>query len=177
MKKIIVLLLMVAFGLKSQAQLLQGDGFDANKGYEIGLVGGVLGIYDDLSYGAFGLNFTAYGIYVDFLGMPRAHEKSTDVDKHENEKTSIGAHLGYQFPLTNWLSIIPVVGYASVKNGTTDGSNYKINSQTGITNSYKVKDEISGFDYGGLLCFNIKKVRLYAAGTRYGLYGGIGIAF
>ena len=122
MKKIIVLLLMVAFGLKSQAQLLQGDGFDANKGYEIGLIGGVLGIYDDLSYGAFGLNFTAYGIYVDFLGMPRAHEKSTDVDKHENEKTSIGAHLGYQFPLTNWLSIIPVVGYASVKNGTTDGS-------------------------------------------------------
>jgi hypothetical protein len=150
MKKIIVLLLMAVLGMKAQAQLLQGDGFYANKGYEIGLIGGVIGVYDDLSYGAFGLNFTAYGVYVDFLGMPRAHEKSTDVDVHENEKTSIGVHLGYQLPLTTWLSIIPVVGYASVKNGTTDGSNYKINKQTGITNSYKVKDENGGFDYGGL---------------------------
>ena len=150
MKKIIVLLLMAVLGMKAQAQLLQGDGFDANKGYEIGLIGGVIGVYDDLSYGAFGLNFTAYGVYVDFLGMPQAHEKSTDVDVHENEKTSIDVHLGYQLPLTTWLSIIPVVGYASVKNGTTDGSNYKINKQTGITNSYKVKDENGGFDYGGL---------------------------
>jgi hypothetical protein len=40
-----------------------------------------------------------------------------------------------------------------------------------------VKDENGGFDYGGLLCFNIKKVRLYAAGTRYSIYGGIGLAF
>lgn len=177
MKKVVVLLLMALLGTKAQAQLLQGDAFKANKGYEIGLIGGVLGVYDDLSYGAFGLNFTAYGVYVDFLGMPRAHEKSTDVKKHENEKTSLGVHLGYQLPLTTWLSVIPVVGYASVKNGTTDGSNYTISSQSGITNSYKVKDEISGFDYGGLLCVNIKKVRIYAAGTRYGIYGGIGLAF
>ena len=57
MKKVVVLLLMALLGTKAQAQLLQGDAFKANKGYEIGLIGGVLGVYDDLSYGAFGLNF------------------------------------------------------------------------------------------------------------------------
>jgi len=34
-----------------------------------------------------------------------------------------------------------------------------------------------GFDYGGVLCFNIKKGRMYAAGTRYRVYGGIGVKF
>ena len=177
MKIIIVLIMFVVICVQGHAQLFQGEGFKANKGYEIGFIGGVLGVYDDLSYGAIGLNFTAYGIYVDFLGFPRAHESSTDVDKHENEKTSFGAHLGYQFPLTKWLSIIPIVGYSTVKNGTTDGSNYKINKNTGITNSYYVKDKNDGFDYGGALCFNIKSVRLYAVGTRFGLYGGIGFSF
>lgn len=176
MKKTIVLLLLAVTVGQVHAQLLQGEGFKANKSFEIGLLGGALGIYDDLSTPGIGFNVTAYGVYFDFLGWPRTHANSTDVKKHDNEKTSYSVHAGYQFPLATWLSVIPIVGYTGIKNGTTDGSNWTINGGN-ISNAYYVKDENNGFDYGGLLCFNINKVRLYAAGTRFGLYGGIGLAF
>ncbi len=176
MKKMIVLLMIAGASLHVHAQLFQGDGFKANKGFEIGLLGGAFGIYDDVSSAGIGLNGTIYGAYIDFLFWPRAHSNSTDVDKHENEKETVSVHAGYQFPLTKWLSVIPVVGYTSVKNGTTDGSRYRISGGQ-IYNSYSVKDKSQGFDFGGVLCFNIKSVRIYAAGTRYGVYGGIGLAW
>lgn len=178
MKKFWVLLLtLVVACVQSQAQLLQGDGFEANKGYEIGLLGGAFGIYDDVSCAGIGFNGTIYGAYVDLLFWPRAHSNTTDVDKHENEKETFSVHAGYQFPLTKWLSIIPVIGYTSVTTGTTDGSKWSYNKSSGIRNSYSVEDKTQGFDYGGALCINIKSVRLYAVGTRYGIYGGIGLAW
>ena len=176
MKKIIVLLLLAITDVQAQAQLLQGEGLKANQSAEIGLIGGALGINDDLSSAALGFNLIIKGFYADLLLWPRAHANSTDVDKHEDEKTAFGIHAGYHFPLTKWLSVIPIVGYAEVKNGTTYGSKYTI-SNGNINNSYDVKDKNNGFDYGGLLCFHINAVRLYAAGTRFGVYGGIGIGF
>ena len=176
MKKVCALMMMVMVSLGIHAQLLQKEGFKANKGYTIGLVGGAFGIYDDVSCAAIGMNTTISGIYVDVLFWPRAHESSTDVDVHKDEKTAVSIHTGYQFPMTKWLSIIPVIGYTSVKNGDTDGSNYRI-SNGNITNSYYVKEKNEGFDYGGILCINIKSVRVYAAGTRYGVYGGVGLKF
>lgn len=177
MKKIFAVVLLTIFSINIHAQLLQGEGFEANKGFAMGIMGGAFGIYDDVSSAGIGLNATISGVYVDLLGWPRAHEKSTDVGYHRDEKTAFSVHAGYQFPLTTWFSIIPVVGYTTVKNGDTDGSNWRYNSGTGITNAYYVKDESQGFDYGGVLCFNINKVRIYAAGTRYGIYGGIGMKF
>lgn len=178
MKKLCVLLLLAMVSISLHAQLLQGEGFKSNKGWSLGLVGGAFGIYDEVSCPGLGMNLTISGVYVDLMGWPRAHESSTDVDVHKDEKVCFSGHVGYEFPLTKWLSIIPVVGYTSVKNGDTDGSNYKINKSSGkITNSYYVKEKNEGFDYGGMLNINIKSVKIYAAGTRYGIYGGIGLKF
>lgn len=176
MKKILLFAVLITTGLQVHAQLLQGEGFKGNKGFSMGLLGGAFGIYDDVSNMGIGLNATFSGVYVDLLVMPRAHESSTDVDVHKDEKQTVSIHAGYQFPLTSWVSVIPVVGFTSVKIGDTDGSRWRSGSN-GITNSFREKDKTEGFDYGGVLCFNIKKVRIYAAGTRYGVYGGVGLAF
>ena len=80
------------------------------------------------------------------------------------ENISIRALFAIKFSSGILLKSIPKASIISINGGN-------------ISNAYYVKDENNGFDYGGLLCFNINKVRLYAAGTRFGLYGGIGLAF
>ena len=178
MKNICFLLVAFFVSMSKNAQLLQGDGLLENKGGSIGFIGGAVGINDDPSAPALGLNGTIYGIYIDFLFWPRAHANSTDVDKHENEKQAISAHIGYQIPLLKWLSIIPIAGYTQVENGTTDGSHWKSSSSSGIVNSYVVDEDNKGFDFGGILVFNISKsVRVYATGTTRAVYGGIGFKF
>lgn len=167
---------MAFVSMAASAQLFEKKGVSGNKGGSVGIIGGAFGIYDEHSSGAFGVNGTAYGVYFDLMGWPRKHARSTDVKKHENEKSCISVHVGYQLPLTKWLNFTPVVGYTAIKKGTTDGSKWSVSS-SGIYNSFDVKEKTNGFDYGGILTFNIKALQLYAAGTRYGAYGGIGFKF
>ena len=175
--KRILFVIMIMCSISMQARIFSKDAFqEANSGGSIGIVGGVLGIYDDLSSAGIGLNGMYKGIYLDFLFWPRAHSSSTDVNYHKDEKQSVSVHAGYQFPITSNIRIIPVVGYTSVRNGDTDGSRYSISSGH-INNSYIVKDKNEGFDYGAVISIGIKKVNIYAAGTRYGVYGGVGIRF
>lgn len=148
----------------------------AEKKVNVGVIGGAIGLYDNLTYGGLGLNMTIYNVYADFMLWPRNHKGDTGIDKW-NDKRSLSIHGGYQIPIGNTFRVIPIVGYSEVKRGITDGSHWS-SSNDGINNSFKETAKVSGFDYGAVLRFNIKdKFTIDVAGTRYALYGGIGLNF
>jgi len=177
MKKLFLLsLFVVAMCTNANAQMFSKSAFrKANSKFSMGLMGGSIGLFDDKAMPAIGLNVMWHGIYFDFLGWPRSHEKDTHVGKWDDE-TSIGVHAGYQLPVTSHFRLIPIIGYASSSSGTTNGYNWHVGSG-GITNSYSKDDEAAGFDYGVVFMFNIKHLNLFATATRYSVYGGVGFEF
>lgn len=175
MRKILASIFLT-IGIAVQAQVFTKEAFDyANKSFSIGLIGGVVGAQDDMAYGALGVNITAYGLYADFMGWPKSHANDVEVEKW-HDKSSMAAHVGYQLPVTKSFRIIPVVGYAKVEEGATDGSNWKVGS-SGIVNDFEAEHKKDGVDYGAVLVLNIGKINLYAAGTRRTFFGGLGFNF
>lgn len=75
-------------------------------------------------------------------------------------------HFGYQVPVTNWLRIIPMVGYAYDATGTTDGRAWDSDNR-GIHNNFNVEYKVKGFDYGAAVVFNIKHVNIQGTYTKY----------
>lgn len=39
----------------------------AQKKVNVGVIGGAIGLYDNLTYGGLGLNITIYNVYADFM--------------------------------------------------------------------------------------------------------------
>lgn len=146
-----------------------------NKHYSVGLLGGYVGYADDLGSGAFGFSVTAWGAYLDLIGWPRTHANDTGVDEWDDQYC-FGVHLGYQIPITKTVRIVPLLGYTSVQEGTTDGGKWSV-SNGRINNSFSADNEVSGFDYGGMLVFNYKFINFNAAVTRYAVYGGVSFEF
>jgi hypothetical protein len=116
-----------------------------------------------------------HGIYVDFMGWPSSHGDDVRVRKWEEETCST-FHAGYQIPLNRNFRIIPVIGYATANTTYTDGYDWSVSS-SGIRNSQYSDSEASGFDFGVVLCVNIKRVDLFASCTAHNFYGGIGWEF
>ena len=146
----------------------------ANKTIDLGLLGGVIGAQDGYSYGAMGFNMTIYGVYADMLFWPKAHEDDVRIEKW-HDKSCIAGHVGYQIPITKAFRIIPVIGYAKVEEGETDGSNWRVGSN-GIKNKFTAEKSVSGFDYGGVIVYSFGKCNLYASVTRRTIFGGIGLS-
>lgn len=158
-----------------RSQLSAKNAFEyANKTIDIGILGGVIGVQDNYSYGAMGLNMTIYGVYADFMGWPKAHSNDVRVEKW-HDKYSVACHFGYQIPLSKSFRIIPVIGYAKVEEGTTDGWDWKVGSN-GIINKFHAENRVDGFDYGGVLVINSGKWNIYASATRRIIFGGIGLS-
>ncbi len=145
----------------------------ANKKWNIGMMGGYMGYRGDYSSIALGFNFSYKGFYADLLGMSPLHEDDWGVSQW-SDKTCFMAHTGYQIPITQKFRIIPIIGYASVSYGTTDGSNYHV-SDSGIHNSFSVSSSASGFDYGGVAVLNINMININLAVTKFAIYAGVAI--
>ena len=149
---------------------------EVNKKWNIGIMGGYAGYGKNISSGAIGLNLTIKGFYADFIGWPGNHSKDMGVDSW-SDKTCIAAHFGYQIPIVKSLRFIPIIGYAKVASGTTDGSHYNISSSGTVHNSFSEDKRISGLDFGGVAVINWKMININLAVTRYAIFGGIGIEF
>lgn len=149
---------------------------EINRKWNIGLMGGYVGYGRDLSNGAVGFNLNIKGFYVDFMGWPSSHENDMGVDKWADKKCNI-AHIGYQIPIVKHFRFTPIMGYAKVSNGTTDGSDYEISNSGTVHNKYSEKNNVSGFDFGGVTTINIKKININIAITKFALFGGIAMEF
>ena len=115
-----------------------------------------------------------FNIAIHFGGWPSKHGSDVDVDVWDDDK-ALTCHLGYQVPLTNWLRIIPMVGYAYDVTGTTDGHDWSYNN--GIHNKFNIDEKVEGFDYGAAVVFNINHVNIQGTYTKYNWYIGIGYEF
>lgn len=126
--------------------------FGLNKSVSFGILGAGM---DSFDYGAIGFNATVFGVYVDFMGWPRKHANSVEVEQWKDHSVW-ATHIGYQIPFHYYkggsIRLVPMVGYASIKEGITDGSDWDV-SQGGINNKFRVTEQKGGFDYGAALVF------------------------
>ncbi len=155
--------------------------FGLNKSVSVGIIGGGMETFD---YGALGINATCYGVYVDFMGWPRKHSNDVSIDKWEDH-SQYAFHVGYQIPFHQYkdgsIRLIPVIGYASIKKGYTDGGDWSVGSG-GIINKFHVTEEFGGFDYGAVLSFQSKDDKLgyfdfYVGATKHTIWIGLGYDF
>ena len=148
---------------------------EVNNGhYAISIGGGVV-TFPSLTNGAIDLNTTIWGVHLNVMGLGPLHGSDTKVDKWD-DKTCFAIHMGYQVPILHCLRVIPMVGYAKVTSGTTDGSNWKSTSN-GISNKYTADEATDGLDYGIAAVFNYRKLIVSGTYTRRTIFGSIGIEF
>lgn len=147
-----------------------------NKNLSLGVMYGNICASDELNIHAWGLNMQIYGFYFDCLIKTRNHSNDVAIDKWK-ETEAVSYHFGYQFPIIEYIRIIPVIGHSSVKKGITDGSNWTV-TNNGISNAFDVKQKNAGFDYGGVLVLNYSCFCLYGAYTKHNqFYGGVGLEY
>lgn len=155
--------------------------FGLNKSCSVGLIGATM---DNFSYGAMGINATFYGFYADFMFWPTKHGNSLPLDKWEDHR-QMAFHAGYQIPFHYYdggsIRLIPLLGYAKIEEGITDGSNYYL-GDGGIVNSFTATNKKSGLDYGAALAFSnadkkIGRYNFYLGYTRYTAWIGLAVEF
>lgn len=149
--------------------------------FGFGIQGGSLGMGKEVTRAAFGANFLAYGIYLDCLYASPQHRSDPKMAVWD-DNSGFSIHLGYQVPILEWLRIIPIIGYAEVSKGTTDGTDYNYEYSTSshrwiINNKYTKTWKDGGFDAGGSLVVNVGPVNIFVTGTMCSVYGGIGVEF
>ena len=169
MKKVLLLLVVIL----SVNDLLAKVFFpfkEVNKEWSIGIIGGYV------ANGAVGVSLAIKGFYADVMGWPSSHENDMGVDKWSDKMTTV-VHIGYQIPIVKNLRFIPVIGYAKIAYGTTDGSDYTISDSGIVHNKFSEKKSVSGLDFGGIAVINIKKVNINLAFTKYSILGGIALEF
>ena len=179
MKKIIIMLtVLLSFVCVNNviAQNSYKDVFKkANNTFNMAIHFGGIGCSQGLGLQEFLVSTTIKGVYADFGGWPSKHGSDVDVDVWDDDK-ALTCHLGYQVPVTNWLRIIPMVGYAYDATGTTDGYNWSCDSN-GIHNKFNIDEKVEGLDYGAAVVFNINHVNIQGTYTKYNWYIGIGYEF
>ena len=172
MKKMLCLLIFIL----SSSVLHSKKWFETNYNISLGIMYGNVGACGEPSETAWGINLQIFGLYFDCLVKPRNHGNDVAIDKWK-ETEAITYHFGYQIPIVQYIRVIPVIGYSSVKTGITDGHNWK-DTSNGISNAFYSDKENKGFDYGGVVVLNYKCLCLYGAYTnRNHLYGGLGIEY
>lgn len=149
---------------------------------EAGITLGQAGSFTD--YARFGLGAYALynGFYLDFIKADPQHKFNRRVTNEQwNDDAVFCIHAGYQIPVTKWLRIMPVLGYTQTNEGITDGSSVNISVQDGTSTWYHDYTVTPGsrnhyFNYGGGLSIQpCKWFSINLIGSRYALYGGIGL--
>lgn len=170
MRKTLVCILFALMALCGRAGLPFAE---VNSTWNVSLIGGYVGYDDKIDYGAIGVSATIKGFYVDFMGLPPRHSKEVRLDKW-NDKKSFLCHAGYQIPIVGAFRIIPIIGYAYISTGITDGWNWSVNDN-GIYNKFRSLKNVSRLDYGGIMAFRYRRALFSVGATRTSLFGGIGI--
>ena len=186
MKKLLISLAFLAVSIVSMAQSADKPNlfpklFGLNKSCSIGIIGATM---DNFNYGALGINATFYGFYADFMFWPEKHGNSLPLDKWEDHR-QMAFHAGYQIPFHYYdggsIRLIPLIGYAKIEEGVTDGSNWYVGTNS-VVNKFTATNEKSGLDYGAALSFSNKdnkigRYNFYLAYTRYTAWIGFGVEF
>lgn len=175
MKKLLLGLIMILSMLEVSARTFFPFK-EVNRNWNVGLMGGYVGYGKDLSSGAAGFNLTIKGFYANIMGWAPSHKNDMGVDKWSDKKCHL-AHAGYQIPISKSLRIIPLIGYANVTAGTTDGSDYEFSESGEVHNKFTGEETVSGLDFGGVAVINIKMVNINLALTKYAVFGGVAIEF
>lgn len=175
MRRVVLYLVCLISFNAANAQFLDKKAFEANRKWSIGLMGAYLHFPNDVTRGAAGFNLTIKGFYLDLMGHGSSHKRDVEYKKW-SDNTAMAVHVGYQIPLFKSFRIIPIAGYAYAGKTKTDGTNWTTDS-SGIINSESYSSDASGFDAGGLICVNIKKLNLYFGATKHIYAGGVGIQF
>ena len=182
MKKFIVILTMCVVSVTMNAKSI----FDYNKSTSFGIQFGAVDQQNHFGFQTLMAHLSIYGVYVDIGGWPRSHRSDVRIDKWDDE-SCLMFHIGYQIPLCSWFKITPLAGYYNHQIGTTDGSRWRYdpNSYNGINNSFDVKYELNGFDYGVNAMFHIRlnnkenkpgySLQLGGTYTKNAWYAGVGL--
>lgn len=155
---------------------------DVNFGHAgIAFQGGALGLGKEVTRAAFGANLLVYGVYIDALYAGPQHKHDPKLDTWD-DNNAISVHLGYQIPIIEYVRIIPIVGYAQVSKGITDGTDYNVEYSTSsrswlVNNKYTKTWKEGYFDAGGSIVVNIGPANIFLTGTMCSVYGGIGVEF
>lgn len=153
--------------------------WEPNHSWDIGIIGGVAGVQDDLAIGKrglFGVNMTAAGIYLDAL--INLGKSSYDYETgDESGVTVFSFHGGYQIPISRYIRIIPVIGYGKVSEGTSSGTEWYVDYDYDVHHKYYENYGEKWFDYGATAVINIKHFNIYLTYTKHFIYGGIGVSF
>lgn len=180
MKKMILAVALLLTGMTANAQWFPFRDVNTTH-YGVGFHGGALGLGKEVTRAAFGVNALAYGVYLDFLYNSPQHRHDPKMDVW-NDSSVFSLHIGYQIPILEFLRIIPIVGYAEVNKGVTDGTQYSYEYSSGskqwlVYNKYTKEWKDGGFDAGGSLVVNIGPVNIFVTGTMSSVYGGVGVEF
>ena len=156
--------------------------FDENRNISAGVHFGAVGQNQDLGLQIIMFNATIYGVYIDFGGWPQDHASDANIDIWDANKAFL-FHVGYQVPVSSWLKITPLIGYANDESGYTNGYNWKVN-RNGIHNQFVSEESVNGFDFGIQTKFEISissnkntSIDIMGTYTKYSWYGGLGLTF
>lgn len=178
-KYLFIFVVAMSLAMPSKAQF-----FDISQNINRGFLGfqlGEAGHNTEFADFGFGFSLSVYGVYVDFLLAPPEHESDNHLINElwdDNEAYTI--NLGYQFPITPWLRVAPIIGYSQTNYGYTDlGTlNQHIDDYGDIHNrhDYVVEKRFHELNYGGALFLELfGHVELYGVYTKRAIYGGISV--
>ena len=181
MKKIFLAMVILLGCLTANAQNWFPVGEVNAHHFGFGIQAGSLGMGKEVTRFGLGANLLAYGVYLDGLYSAPEHRSDPKMGVWD-DSSAFSVHIGYQVPILEWLRIIPIIGYAEVSRGTTDGTDYNYEYSTSshqwiINNKYTKSWKNGGFDAGGSLVVNLGPVNLFVTGTMSSVYGGIGVEF
>lgn len=120
------------------------------------------------------VGISAYGVYVSLaMNTEGAHHSNMGVDLYDGYNTA-AYHIGYTLPISDWLSITPVIGYSYWQSGYYDGSDYTVD-RYGVHNKFIAEFSHSAFDYGAIVNFTLwKYVNVFFNITSNNIGGGLG---
>lgn len=185
MKKSIFIFIVLAIFAIGSAKAQYFD-FRNNERFSIGLNVGAVGYHlgamnhvgphnTTESYNGFGMgaNLSAGGVYVDFIYQTPDHLYTKEVGTDWNDHTALAINVGYQFPVTDFLFVMPMIGYSNETYGITEGNKFDVGDHQ-LIHDYEVTERFHHFNYGLGMVFRLfGEVEVGCVGTAHALYGTI----
>ena len=183
MKKTILALAILLSSLAAHAQVFPFREVNFGR-YSIGFQGGVMGVGKEFTLGAFGFNVMLHGLYLDFSYNAPEHITARAFNTW-NDNEGFAFHIGYQIPITEFIRVIPLVGYGEINTGVTNGYEYTFNNNYNYSYSYNNNDKAQGsnkyhkewqhggFDAGASIVLNLGPINFLVTGTIWGFYAGV----
>lgn len=177
MKKIFFVLSLFVISVFAKSQgLYKCNVFSRNNTIEFSIHSGTTGRKQNVELNVIGFGLSVYGIYADYVFWSRSNNIITSSELGEDKTESF--HIGYQFPITKWLKITPLFGYADVEN--MGRYYYSFNPYNNINRILIPKKRDHGFDFGVQVVLNLYSnenviFMLQGTYTKYCEYCGFGV--